>query len=198
LGGLATGVFASPNMIQYLGTKGNPDVSFAGVIHGNPHQLLVQAFALGVIIVWNAVATFIILKLISLVVKLRMSDAEMEAGDVVVHGEEVIDVVGVSVPILDGIPALAGVGAGDGSGGRIAVQLRATLGEALGVDPESLSLLSGEQAALALGRHAALEARLASQAAPVVPVAPTAEAIAGKAQNRSNAKARPAAEPDEE
>jgi Amt family ammonium transporter len=201
IGGLAVGIAASPNMIQYLGTKGNPDISFSGWIHGNPHQLVVQAFTLLVIVVWNALATFVILKVIGLVVNLRMSDAELEIGDLAIHGEEVVDVIGVPVPTLDGVPALVAVDAdADGrvsAGGPIAAQLRTTLGEALGVDPGSLALLSGEEAATALARHAALEARLTLQAAPVTGAdTPAPGEIAGKAQNHT-AKAVPGSEPDE-
>src|SRR4029077_13484862 len=97
IGGLAVGILATPHMIQYLGTKGNPDVSLSGWIHGTPHQFLVQAFTLLVIIVWNVVATFIILKVIGRITSLRMSKAELEGADEVVHGEYVVD--------LDGIPA---------------------------------------------------------------------------------------------
>jgi Amt family ammonium transporter len=40
------------------------------------------------IIVWDALVTFLILKAISLFTSLRMSDADLEAGDLAVHGEE--------------------------------------------------------------------------------------------------------------
>jgi hypothetical protein len=153
----------------------------------------VQAFTLGVIIVWNVVATFVILKLIGLFVSLRMSKAELEGADEVVHGEYVIDVEGLAIPEYEGTPVLAGVAVdGDRTGGPVAAQLRVTLGEALGVHPDSLALLSGEQAANALARHAALEARLGQQGSPG-----GTSTVAGKAQNRT-AKTRPAAGPDEE
>jgi Amt family ammonium transporter len=188
LGGLFIGVAASPNMIQYLGTKGNPDVSFAGWIHGNPHQFVVQAFALGVIVVFNVIATFVILKVISFITPLRMSQAELEGADVAVHGEYVIDLEGLELP--EAVPALAAVGAdGDGRGGPIAAQLRATLGDALGVHPDGLALLSGEQAAAALAKHAALEARLRSQSNP----SDSTGAIPGKPANRTP-KVRPSSE----
>jgi Amt family ammonium transporter len=196
IGGLAVGVAATPNMIQYLGTKGNPDVSFAGWIHGNPHQLVVQAFTLLVIIVWNVVATFIILKVIGLFVSLRMTKAELEGADMAVHGEYVIDLEGFTIPSAEPVPALVGAGAGaggDGRGGPVAAQLRSTLGEALGVSAESLALLTGEQAATALGRHAALEARLHLHSEPVTPTDGTDSSgtIPGKPTNRT-AKARSA------
>ncbi|HEX6493602.1 MAG TPA: ammonium transporter [Candidatus Dormibacteraeota bacterium] len=188
LGGLFVGIAATPNMIQYLGTKGNPDVSFAGWIHGNPHQFVVQAFTLGVIVVFNVVATFVILKVISFITPLRMSQAELEGADVAVHGEYVIDLEGLELP--EAVPALAGVAAdGDGRGGPIAAQLRATLGEALGVHPDGLALLSGEQAAAALAKHAALEARLRSQSNPTS----TTGTIPGKPANRAT-KVRPSSE----
>jgi len=188
IGGLAVGVAATPNMIQYLGTKGNPDVSFAGWIHGNPHQFVVQAFTLLVIIVWNVVATFVILKVIGRITSLRMSKAELEGADEVVHGEYVIDVEGLTIPGEERVPVLAGVGAdGDGRGGPIAAQLRVTLGDALGVHPDGLALLSGEQAAAALAKHAALEARLRSQESP------SPGSIPGKPANRAS-RVRPSSE----
>ena len=195
IGGLAVGLLATPNMIQYLGTKGNPDVSFSGWIHGNPHQFVVQAFTLLVIIVWNVVATFILLKVIGLFVKLRMSKAELEGADMAVHGEYVVDLEGFTLPSTEPVPELVAVGAGaggDGRGGPVAAQLRSTLGEALGVSPESLALLTGEQAATALGRHAALEARLHLHSEPVTPTG----TIPGKPTNRT-AKARSAPDSDE-
>jgi Amt family ammonium transporter len=190
IGGLAVGIFATPNMIQYLGTKGNPDVSFSGWIHGNPHQFVVQAFTLGVIVVFNVAATFVILKVISLITPLRMSQAELEGADEAVHGEYVIDVEGIAIP--EEVPAVAAVAVdGDGRGGAIAAQLRATLGDALGVHPDSLALLSGEQAATALAKHAALEARLHSHRSPVTKSGPTT--VPGRPANRA-AKVRPSSE----
>jgi len=51
------------------------------------HQML-QGEAGLFIIVLNMVGTFILLKLISLIVPLRMNDKELQAGDTEVHGEE--------------------------------------------------------------------------------------------------------------
>jgi len=91
LGGLLTGVFASPNMIVYVGTSGTASVAVTGLLYGNAKQLGLQALALGFIIVYDAVATFIVIKLVGLIVPLRMTDKELEVGDLVLHGEVAID-----------------------------------------------------------------------------------------------------------
>jgi Amt family ammonium transporter len=87
-GGLLTGVLANPDMLLYIGTeKDAPGVSATGLIYGNAQQLLLQAEAALFIIVFNAIATFIILKVISLIVPLRMPDKMLQVGDDAVHGE---------------------------------------------------------------------------------------------------------------
>jgi ammonium transporter, Amt family len=90
-GGLLTGVLASPNMIVYIGTGTTASVSVTGLVYGNPHQLFVQALALAFIIGYDVVATYIVIKLVSFVVPLRMTEYELEHGDDLVHGEVAID-----------------------------------------------------------------------------------------------------------
>jgi Amt family ammonium transporter len=88
MGGLLTGVLANPAMIEYIGTgKDAPGVSGTGLLYGNAHQLLVQAEAAGFIIVFNVIATSIILFVIKIFVPLRMDDATLKIGDDAVHGE---------------------------------------------------------------------------------------------------------------
>jgi Amt family ammonium transporter len=57
------------------------------------------------VIVFCAIGTYILLKLVGLFVPLRMTEAEMEEGDIAVHGHEVYpsDVPSLGYP--DGIPA---------------------------------------------------------------------------------------------
>ncbi len=40
---------------------------------------------------YDAVATFIVIKLVGLIVPLRMTDRELEVGDLLLHGEVAID-----------------------------------------------------------------------------------------------------------
>jgi len=88
MGGLLTGVLANPAMLEYIGTdKDAPGVSITGLIYGNPSQLLLQAEGAAFIIVYNVIATFIILKVISIFVSLRMDEATLKVGDDAVHGE---------------------------------------------------------------------------------------------------------------
>jgi Amt family ammonium transporter len=91
LGGLLVGVLADPNVIEYPAAPGGAALVGAGWLYGHhPHQLLVQFLAALTIIVWDAAATAVIWMLIKYVfrIKLRLSDAELEIGDVAVHGEE--------------------------------------------------------------------------------------------------------------
>ncbi|MDK6078543.1 ammonium transporter [Massilia varians] len=86
LGALLTGVFAAPQLggqgvWDYVANKASPDYSIAG-------QLLVQAEAVGVTIVWSALVAFIAFKLVDVVVGLRVpADAEREGLDITSHGE---------------------------------------------------------------------------------------------------------------
>jgi len=91
LGGLFTGIMADPNMVEYLGVKGTPNSVVTGLWYGHPQQLLYQFIALVFIIGYDAVATFVIVKLIGLVVPLRAPDAHLEVGDQVIHGEVSVD-----------------------------------------------------------------------------------------------------------
>jgi Amt family ammonium transporter len=91
LGGLFTGVMADPNMVEYLGIKGTANSSIAGLWYGHPQQLWYQFAALLFIIAYDAIATFIIVKVIGLIVPLRAPDAHLEAGDQLIHGEVAVD-----------------------------------------------------------------------------------------------------------
>src|SRR5580692_2537986 len=87
-GGLMVGIVANPAMLQYIGTdKDAPGVNITGWLYGNPTQLLLQAEAAAFIIVYNVILTFIILKVISIFVSLRMDEATLKVGDDAVHGE---------------------------------------------------------------------------------------------------------------
>jgi Amt family ammonium transporter len=100
-GGIMVGLIADPNMIVYplaAGTqpKGASPISVTGLFYGNPQQLLLQIYAALFIIVFDAIATFIILKIIGMIVPLRASEDEMEAGDLAIHGMEPMPLPGVS------------------------------------------------------------------------------------------------------
>jgi Amt family ammonium transporter len=87
-GGLLVGVLANPDMLQYIGTdKEAPGVNVTGLLYGNAAQLLTQAEGAVFIIVYNAIVTFIILKVIGFIVPLRMDEATLKVGDDAVHGE---------------------------------------------------------------------------------------------------------------
>jgi ammonium transporter, Amt family len=100
-GGLLTGVFADPKMVIYPGLGKTASITpFAGLIHGSATLLWSQVKAGAWVIVFSAIGTFILLKLVGLVIPLRMSEADMELGDLAVHGHEVYpsDVPSLGVP----------------------------------------------------------------------------------------------------
>lgn len=88
-GGILVGFFADPRMVEYLGVGKTPNASYAGLFYGHPGQVLIQLGAAATIIVFDGVMTFIILKLIGLVIPLRMTDEELQEGDLAIHAEEV-------------------------------------------------------------------------------------------------------------
>jgi len=106
-GGLLVGIFADPNVIVYLGgnSKTSP-VSVTGLLYGSHsfHQLEVQAGSALTVICWTALMTFLILKVVGLFVKLRLTDEQLETGDLAIHDEVVYpsDTLSTSVgePVL--------------------------------------------------------------------------------------------------
>jgi Amt family ammonium transporter len=88
MGGLLTGILANPAMLEYIGTdKDAPGVSITGWAYGSFHQFVLQVEGALFIIVYNVIATFIILKVISFITPLRMDEATLKVGDDAVHGE---------------------------------------------------------------------------------------------------------------
>jgi ammonium transporter, Amt family len=74
---LLTGVFATTSI---------GDAS--GLLEGNPHLLLTQAYGVAVTLAWSAVATYVLLKLVGLFVPIRVSmQQELEGLDISQHGE---------------------------------------------------------------------------------------------------------------
>jgi Amt family ammonium transporter len=79
-GALLTGVFAA----KVWNSAGND-----GLLAGNPSQLMTQALGVGAAIVYSAVATFVLLKVLGLVTALRaVPKTEGMGMDVSQHGEE--------------------------------------------------------------------------------------------------------------
>ena len=60
----------------------------SGLLEGNPRQLLIQLYGIAVTLAWSGGVTFILLKLVSAFVPLRVSrEHEMEGLDISQHGE---------------------------------------------------------------------------------------------------------------
>ncbi len=78
-GALLTGVFA---LKEVCGT--------AGLLEGNPGQVLIQLEGVVIVIFFDAIASFIILKIVDMLVGLRVSEEEESDGlDISLHGEVV-------------------------------------------------------------------------------------------------------------
>jgi Amt family ammonium transporter len=60
----------------------------AGLIEGHAQQVLIQLYGIAVTLVWSAGVTYVLLKLVGLLVPLRVSkEQEMEGLDITQHGE---------------------------------------------------------------------------------------------------------------
>jgi len=91
IGGLMTGLLADPNMIVYPGSGNTAAFAVTGLFYGNPKQFVIQALALGVIVVYDAIATFVVINIVRALVPLRMSAKHLEVGDEMVHGDVSLD-----------------------------------------------------------------------------------------------------------
>jgi len=90
IGGLMVGLVADPKMIEYLGVGSSSSFSVGGVFYGAGwKQFQHQAQAALWIIVFTAVMTFIILRVMKLFMSLRYTDQECLDGDIAIHGEQV-------------------------------------------------------------------------------------------------------------
>jgi Amt family ammonium transporter len=99
-GALLTGVFAS----KAWNAAGND-----GLLAGNPSQLMTQALGVGAAILYSALATFVLLKLLGLVTALRAAPRTEGMGlDVTQHGEEAYTTGEGSILVIsDPAPGLA-------------------------------------------------------------------------------------------
>ncbi len=91
VGALLTGVFAEKSL----------NGLFDGAIAGNPGQILIQGTAVLAAILYSGVMSFVLLKLISVVMPLRAASEEESAGlDLTQHGEEAYLHTGGTTPAL--------------------------------------------------------------------------------------------------
>lgn len=78
IGALLTGVFANPSV----------NAAATGLLYGNPHQLIAQILAVGVVAAYSAVATYIILRMMKLFMRVRVNAHVERTGlDMALHGE---------------------------------------------------------------------------------------------------------------
>jgi Amt family ammonium transporter len=87
IGAILTGIFATKAVNQIKDASGN--VTNLGLLDGNANQLVTQIIGVVATYVFAAAGTFIILKLLSLVMDLRVKPIQEEQGlDINEHGEE--------------------------------------------------------------------------------------------------------------
>ena len=137
IGGMLLGIFGDPNMIEYgcghLNASRQVIATIAGdlprprkgtcvpfgvnglMYTGSAHQLWEQFRAAIWVIFWSALVTFILMKLIGLVLRgARYKDEILEVGDLAIHGEEAFPEETLAMR-TDGAFAMAGLDKG-GSG----------------------------------------------------------------------------------
>jgi Amt family ammonium transporter len=77
-GAIATGVFASAAIQE----------AYTGLLEGNVQQLLNQFVAVGATIAYASISTFVIVKVVDLILGIRVSARDEEIGiDLATHGE---------------------------------------------------------------------------------------------------------------
>jgi Amt family ammonium transporter len=77
-GALATGIFASTTV----------QAAYSGLLDGNPQQLVTQAVAVGATVLFAAVGTVVIVKVVDVLLGIRVKPEAEELGlDLSVHGE---------------------------------------------------------------------------------------------------------------
>jgi ammonium transporter, Amt family len=130
-GGLLLGIFGDPNMIEYgcghlnasgqvVNTTAQTYVTAKGdcvpfgvgglAYTGSAHQLWEQFRAAIWVILWSAFVTFVLCKVIGLILGgLRYKDEILEVGDLAIHGEEAFPEETFATR-SDGAFALAGIG----------------------------------------------------------------------------------------
>ena len=85
-GAILTGVFA---VGAISATAESPEGSM-GLLEGNAGQVLTQFYGAGIVLVYDAVVSFVILKVLDLIIGLRVTDeAERDGLDLALHGESV-------------------------------------------------------------------------------------------------------------
>ena len=104
IGGLLVGLLADSSMEVVPGFS----------VTGSLHLLKWQALTALWVIVFSAVGTFILLKLVGVFVPLRMSEEEMEMGDIAIHGHEVYPSDIPSLGFPSGVPQPAATATGSG------------------------------------------------------------------------------------
>ena len=77
-GALATGIFASSTV----------QAAYSGLLDGNPQQLVTQAVAVAATVLFAAIGTVVIVKVVDLILGIRVKPEAEEMGlDLAVHGE---------------------------------------------------------------------------------------------------------------
>jgi len=88
LGAIMTGILATPAVKYATGAE------YRGLLAGNPRQLLIQLIAVGSTIVYSLIMTFVIFKVIDMVMKLRVTEKDEAIGlDVTQHNERAYTVI---------------------------------------------------------------------------------------------------------
>jgi Amt family ammonium transporter len=91
IGAVLTGVFAKASVLAGQSTGLTADqLSKGGLVDGHPEQVLTQLIGIGSVIAFDAILSFVILKVIDLVIGLRVDEeTEIEGLDLALHGEVV-------------------------------------------------------------------------------------------------------------
>jgi Amt family ammonium transporter len=83
-GTLLVGVFA----VGAISATPEMPAGFPGLLEGNPRQVLIQLYGMAATLVWSGGMTYVVLKVVELMVPLRVSQQhEIEGLDVTQHGE---------------------------------------------------------------------------------------------------------------
>jgi Amt family ammonium transporter len=86
VGALLTGIFAVGALSA---TDATPD-GLQGLLEGNPGQFLIQVYAVAATLAFSGIGSFILLKIVDLIVGLRVTDeAERDGLDLSLHGESI-------------------------------------------------------------------------------------------------------------